>query len=306
MATQFEIPGKVRLGEGIGGLRRLEITTEHAFAEIYLHGAHVAQFAVRRQTVGSGYEPVLFLSARSHFADGKPIRGGVPVIFPWFGPREGHPEAPMHGFARTRSWELETVTEQPDGAIAVVLRLEPSDATRALWPEPARASHSPEWVLRHRITVGAALTMELEIQNNGPAPLRCEEALHTYFCVSDVRQISVTGLEGAEYLDKADGMRRKRQPLEPIRFTQETDRTYVNTTSHCEIDDPGLNRRILIEKHGSGGTVVWNPWVAKAQAMADFGDDEWPFMVCVETGNMADNAPASAQITKTVIRTVRR
>ena len=165
------------------------------------------------------------------------------------------------------------------------------------------------WVLRHRITVAQSLTMELEIENIGSQPIRCEEALHTYFSVSDIRQVAVAGLEGTEYLDKGDGMRRKTQNFEPIRFTQETDRTYLNTAAECIISDPGLNRRIRIAKSGSDGTVVWNPWIAKAAAMPDFGDDEWPAMVCVESGNMADNAleiaGGSRHTTTTVVRVER-
>jgi glucose-6-phosphate 1-epimerase len=34
---------------------------------------------------------------------------------------------------------------------------------------------------------------------------------------------------------------------------------------------------------------VWNPWNEKAVAMADLGDPAWRGMVCVETGNIADN-----------------
>ena len=239
------------------------------------------------------------MSKRSHFADGKPIRGGVPVIFPWFGPRAGHPDSPAHGFARTRTWGPESVIEQPDGVIVLTLRLESDDASRAVWPG--------DWVLRLRVTVATTLTMELEIENTGETPLRCEEALHTYFSVSDVQKIEVSGLNGVEYVDRLDSSR-KRQESEPICFASETDRTYVNTASDCAILDPGLSRRIVIEKSGSSATVVWNPWIAKAKAMPDFGDDEWPFMVCVETGNMAENAleiaPGARHITKTVLRTV--
>ena len=182
----------------------------------------------------------------------------------------------------------------------LTLRLESDAQTRALWGEPH------EWVLRHRITVGAALTMELEIENRGTTPFRCEEALHTYFRVSDVGAIQVRGLENAEYYDRADGMRRKRQDNEPIRFAAETDRTYVNTTSACAIEDAGFQRRIVVEKTHSDSTVVWNPWIAKAKAMQDFGDGEWPFMVCVETGNVAENAleisPGARRVTQTVLR----
>ena len=295
MDTSYELPGKVKLATGQGGLPLLEITSPHSEAHLYLHGAHVTHFALK------GQPPALFMSNQSFFQPGKPIRGGVPVIFPWFGPRQDDPASPAHGFARTSSWVAESVTEQPDGALTVTLRLDPDEAARALWP-----AGGGDWVLRHRITVGATLTMELEIENRGSTPIRCEEALHTYFFVSDVKQIEVGGLEGAEYLDKTDGLRRKRQDANPIRFTSETDRSYVNTTADCVITDPGLGRRILVEKTRSDSTVVWNPWIAKACAMADFGDDEWPAMVCVETGNIADNTleigPGQRHVTQTVLR----
>ena len=101
-------------------------------------------------------------------------------------------------------------------------------------------------------------------------------------------------------------MARKRPDRASIRFTQETDRTYIHTTATCVIEDPGLRRRIVVEKACSQSTIVWNPWIAKARAMADYGDDEWPGMVCVETGNVADNtleiAPGARHITQTVLR----
>lgn len=294
MDASLEIPGIARLTTGPGGLPRYEITTPLAEAHIYLHGAQVAHFAP------AGQQPVLFMSAQSWFKGGKAMRGGVPIIFPWFGPRPSHPDAPAHGFARTRSWTAESIRQQPDGSVEVALCLEPDAQTRAIWGEPH------DWFLRYRITVGAALTLQLEIENRGEQPFQCEEALHTYFKVSDVGAITVCGLEGAEYLDKADGMARKVQGNEPIRFTQETVRIYVNTGAACAIEDPGLHRRIVVEKTGSESTIVWNPWIEQAQAFADFGDDEWRGMVCVETGNVAENsleiAPGQKRVTQTVLR----
>ena len=128
--------------------------------------------------------------------------------------------------------------------------------------------------------------MALEVTNPGPDAFTFEEALHTYFAVRDVRNVTVTGLERTDYLDKVTGFDRKTQGSDPIRFTGETDRVYLNTTADCVIDDPGARRRIAIRKTGSDATVVWNPWIAKARAMPDFGDDEWPEMVCVETCNV--------------------
>jgi len=286
----LEIPGMARLVTGLGGLPRYEITTPGGQAHIYLHGAHVTHFAP------IGQKEVLFMSKKSHFAPGQPIRGGIPVIFPWFGPREG---SPQHGFARTRSWTPEAIGQQPDGSVTLTLRLESDAETQAIWGQPH------QWVLHYRITVGAKLTLELEIENRGSAPFRCEEALHTYFQVSDVRQIEVRGLEGASYYDKCAAMQRKVQDQEPTRFNEETDRSYVNTAQNCGISDSGWQRRIVIEKTDSDSTVVWNPWIEKATKMSDYGDTEWPLMVCVETGNLADNTlrigPGQRHITRTVL-----
>ena len=130
--------------------------------------------------------------------------------------------------------------------------------------------------------------MDLDVRSK--AAFAFEEALHTYFQVGDVRRVSVEGLENADYLDKTDAGRRKTQPPEPIRIAGETDRLYLNTTSACVLRDPVLERTITIEKEGSANTVVWNPWIAKAKAMPDFGDDEWPGMICVETANAGESA----------------
>ena len=147
--------------------------------------------------------------------------------------------------------------------------------------------------------------MTLETENTGDAPFTFEDALHTYFTVSDVRETATTGLENTEYLDKTNGMQRKPQGTEPIRITQETDRLYEGTHTTCALDDVGLKRRITIEKSGSQTTVVWNPGIAKAAAMPDFGDDEWPAMLCIETANASANAitlaPGQTHATRAVI-----
>ncbi len=275
MSLPNDFPSSVRLGPGQGGLPRLEIDSPLARAEIYLHGAHVVSYAK------TGEKPLLFLSEKSYFQGGQPIRGGVPLIFPWFGPRQDGADVPAHGFARRSAWAAESVREEDDGTVQVVLRLKPDPMTSALFND--------SWVARYRVTVGNELTMELEVTNTGSAPFRYEEALHTYFSVSDVREIAITGLEGTEYLSAIEEVPRKRQNGKPIRFEHELDRVYLNTEATCVIEDPGFERRIIVEKQGSQSTVVWNPWIDKARQMADFGDDEWMRMVCVESGNARDN-----------------
>jgi glucose-6-phosphate 1-epimerase len=271
----LEIAQRATFEKRPGGLTRIVVNTPLAQAHVYLHGAHLSHFQP------AGHAPLLWMSAASHFAPGKPIRGGVPVIFPWFGPRAGHPESPAHGFARTSEWEIESLSCEAE-VIFIVLRLESSEATRALWPH--------DFVLRHRIRIGAQLEMALETHNPSQETWNFEEALHTYFTVSDARQVSVSGLAGVEYLDKVDAGARKTQGPEPLEITAETDRLYVHTQSACVLEDPGLDRRITVGKDGSDTTVIWNPWIAKSRTMADFGDSEWPAMICIETCNAGENA----------------
>jgi glucose-6-phosphate 1-epimerase len=269
------LPPSVRLETGPGNLPRLAVESRLGTAEVYLQGAHVTAWHP-----ASAAAAVLWMSGKSYFEAGKPLRGGVPICFPWFGPNASDPKAPGHGFARLRDWTLIEATEAPDGAVTLALELAGSDdrPLSLLWPHGFRAIH--------RITVGSTLTMALEVTNTGADAFSFEEALHTYFAVHDVREVTITGLEQTEYLDKVAGFARKNQGSDPIRFTGETDRVYLKTTSDCVIHDPGAQRRIVVRKTGSDTSVVWNPWIDKARAMPDFGDDEWPAMLCVETCNV--------------------
>lgn len=255
----------------------LEIRSPLAEARIYTQGAHVATFHPKGQR-----EPVLFLSQKSHYQAGTPIRGGVPVIFPWFGPHAERADLPAHGLARTRKWTLREVREEPDGVVVVEWSMRDDEEMRQEWPHAFQ--------LRYRVAIGDSLAMTLEVENRSSAPFRYEEALHTYLQVSDARAARVRGLKGTEYLDKVEGMARKTELSDRIEIERETDRIYLDTLSTCAIDDPGYGRTLEISKTGSHTTVLWNPWIGKAAALPDLGDDEWPRMICIETANAADNA----------------
>jgi glucose-6-phosphate 1-epimerase len=273
---RFAIAGVLKFEAGSGGLIRAAVGGRSAEGHVYLHGAHVTHYRP------GGQRPLLFLSERSQFATGKAIRGGVPVIFPWFGARTGHPEAPDHGFARTREWALESVEGTSDGSVAVTLALEADDATRSTWPH--------EFKVRHRVMFGERLEMTLEVENRSGHPFDFEEALHTYLLVGDVGQVSIAGLGGVVYIDKTDDMRRKTLAAGLLRLSGPTDRVFLGTRAPCTVTDPVLARRIVVEKTGSSTTVVWNPWHQKASTMADLGDEQWRSMLCVEAANAADNA----------------
>jgi glucose-6-phosphate 1-epimerase len=272
----MKLPDTIRIEPGLGGLRRLVIGTAEADAEIYLHGAHVTQFQPHRQ------KPVLFISGKSWFEAGKPIRGGVPICFPWFGPRQDGKHGPAHGFARLLEWDLVGAQETRGGSVELNFRFASNTGTRKEWDS--------DFEVNYRITVGTALGMELRVRNTSSQPMRFEEALHTYLAVSDVRQVSVEGLAGTSYSDRVGTPHTETEGAELIRITAETDRIYMNTRATCVVHDPGLQRRLVVEKTGSNATVVWNPWIAKAKAMPDFGDDEWPLMLCIETCNVREQA----------------
>jgi D-hexose-6-phosphate mutarotase len=276
LKKRFEIPNLVHIEPGKGGLKKITVTAPEGSGEIYLHGAHVTQFAP------AGEKPVIWMSSKSWFDPAKPIRGGVPVCFPWFGPRADDPKAPGHGFARLREWEIESIKKATDDAVTVALRLQSDDATRARW-------HT-DFVMRHVITIGSSLEMKLEIQNKSPEKIRFEEALHTYLTIGDIKQVSIDGLGGVKYTDKVDSAKLKDQADPQVRFTGETDRVYHDTQTTCIVNDPAMKRKIEVSKTGSDATVVWNPWINKSKAMVDFDDEEWPGMVCVETCNVAKNA----------------
>ncbi len=213
----------------------------------------------------------------------------MPLVFPWFGPRAGHPESPAHGFARIRPWRVESCDVRADGSVRLVLTLSSDDQSLHHWP------HS--FALRLIVIVSRSLDITLEVRNLSQQSVDFEEALHTYLRVGDVRQAYVEGLDGLDYVDKVDAAKRKTQPQMPIRFTGETDRVYLKATKSCVVHDPVLKRIVTVEKEGSNATVVWNPWIAKAKAMPDFGDDEWPEMLCIEAANAMDCAvklPANA------------
>jgi glucose-6-phosphate 1-epimerase len=270
----FAIKDIAAIVPGNGGLPKVQITSPSASGEIYLHGAQVTSW---RPT---GSEEVLFTSARSRWEEGRAIRGGIPVCFPWFRGKADNPEAPAHGFARTRSWKLEEIGHQ-EGTVTVTLATESDDSTRRWWPHDVR--------LVLRVEVGLQLKLALTVFNTGASSFRFEEALHTYHHVGDVMQVSVTGLDGVTFLDNTDSNCEKVQDGDVV-MTAQTDNAYLNTSSALTLTDPVLQRKLRIEKRNSLTTVVWNPWDTGAKSMTDLGDEEWRKMACVEASNILSAA----------------
>jgi len=282
---QFGIPDVAKVVPGNGGLAKVASATREAAGEMYLHGAHVTSWQPRGGEGGlrgRGAEEVLFVSSKSRWEDGRAIRGGVPICFPWFADKADAPGAPPHGFVRTTAWQLESIVQAGD-AVTVSMVTASNDNTKKWWPA--------DFHLIHRATFGSELILELTAKNTGATPLRFEEALHAYFRVGHIEKARVQGLNSVHYLDKTDSNRKKTQQG-PITIVSETDRVYLNTKDAIELEDHDLRRRITVAKENSLTTVIWNPWIDKAKALSDLGNDEWRQMVCIETSNVSDCAVA--------------
>jgi glucose-6-phosphate 1-epimerase len=286
----FAIDGVLSF-EDHDGLTRAVIKTPACEATVYLYGAHLTHW----QPAGTG--PVLFMSDKSEFVFGKAIRGGIPVCFPWFGPRsEGLGSGGkgsgggQHGFARTSNWSL-AFAALADEDLHLTFTLAPSDLSESLGFKDFRVAYE--------MVLGKSLTLKFSVANAGAEPLVFEEALHTYFSVADVRTTSTTGLESATYVDKTDALKQKHLPEGPLTLTGWTDWVFPGNGATTVIHDGP--RTIKITKNHSQTTVVWNPWAEKSAAMVDMSPDAWPHFICVETANSgADTVTVEPQQTHTM------
>ena len=285
----LEIPGTLYFQSVGNALEKAVIKTGSCDGEIYLQGAHITHWQPH------GEKPVLFLSDKSAFEPGKAIRGGIPIIFPWFGPRTANSisqrtDGPSHGFARTTLWQMTGATASGEDVI-LEFQLPPDANTAALGFE--------NFNLQYWVRMGKTLELKLTVTNesepdrpaNKEAAAICiEEALHTYFAVYELDDVSISGLANTEYLDKTDGMKRKRQEEKHLKFEGETDRPYLNTHATVSILDHDWHRMIKIEKEHSKTTVVWNPGKELSDKMADMQADGWNRFVCIESANAGENA----------------
>ena len=248
------------------GQSHVVVRTPAVSGSVHLHGATVTGWTPAKN------EPVLWTSSEAVYDGQTPIRGGVPLCVPWFGAHPTDPDSPSHGLARTATWTLDLADEsEEETRLGFGLEL-------------------PGLKLTYDVLLGHVLKLVLEITNEGDSDRRVEAALHTYLAVSDAREVTITGLENVGYIDKVGGPTQVDATGESIRFVAETDRVYGSTVDDVVLHDPGLKRQITVAKEGGASTVIWNPWVAKAASMKDFGDDEWTGMCCIESAAVGDDA----------------
>ncbi len=260
------------------------VHTRHAELLVAQQGAQVLSYQPH------GEEPVIWLSGEAAYRKGQAVRGGVPVCWPWFGDlrrnpaevqgmHEGGPICPAHGLVRERDWQLLGIDS--DGpAVRLEFALDTGAEPLPGWP------HSAE--LKLSIVLDEQLQLTLSSRNTDDAPLALSQALHSYFAVSDVREVEVEGLGGCRYIETLENWQLRQQDGN-IAFTGETDRIYLETPSRMAILDRAWKRRIQLDVENSASAVVWNPWTEKARRLSQFADDAWPGMLCIETARVMND-----------------
>ena len=235
-------------------------------AQVALHGAHVMSWCP------TGQEEVLYLSPEAVYREGKAIRGGIPVCWPWFNAHPSDPDLPSHGLVRNQFWKLESTDANDEGVVAKLRRT------------------TEHWTVVATIQMGSSLEVAIESTNLGDDQLLVSGALHSYFRVGDVRQIIIKGLEDTDYLDTV-GQHTDRHQTGVIEIDREVDR-YYDSIAAVRLEDPLKERVILIDKKNSPSTVVWNPWIEKAAALGDLPNEDYLAFACVETAVTNDRAVA--------------
>ncbi|MCX4219903.1 MULTISPECIES: D-hexose-6-phosphate mutarotase [Pseudomonas] len=258
----------------------------HGQAEVLVaqQGAHILSYQV------DGQPPLIWLNDKAVFKTGKSIRAGVPVCWPWFGIFARNPQsvqamrtseepAGAHGFVRAMDWELGGIEAEGE-SLKVEFKLPYPEGGFAEWP------HQVDLTLTLRLD--DQLHISLTSHNRGTDTVSISQALHSYFAVSDVRNVRVEGVDGLDYIETLDDWKTHTQQGD-LRFAAETDRIYLDAPPQLSIIDPAWERRIVLNTTGSRTAVIWNPWIDRAAALSDMDNDGWQRMLCIETANVMND-----------------
>lgn len=266
---KYGIPGQIDFVSGQGSLPFITVQNQSATALISLLGGQILSYKL----IDDAYD-MLFLSNKSLYEDGKAIRGGIPVCWPWFGPDPKGLHRPNHGFVRNHLWSVFDTTSSATET-RVSLQFSERHKAELTWKQP--------FTLALEFRIADTLSLKLTTHNNSDKPFAITQAFHTYFNVADINQVEILGLENCRYFDKLDQGKEKIQPG-IVTVSEEIDRIYEDVDNYVALHDLALQRRIeIISQHCKSG-VVWNPW---QKPMPDLESDDYKRFVCVETGNIA-------------------
>jgi glucose-6-phosphate 1-epimerase len=266
----ISMPEGVAFTTDPGGRAAVRLRGPGGSTEVALTGAQVLLWR-------ASDTDVLWTASKAEYAPNKPVRGGIPLVFPWFGDHGTDPKLPAHGFARTLQWRLIAARPGPAAQFAVAA----DEQTRTLWPHDFR--------LTLTVSLEHTLRLTLAIENPGEQPFRCESAMHTYLSVGDIHTATVHGLEGLPCVEQAQTPEADWDRLAPLRFRAETDRIFQDTGPRLELRAPALGRTVELTSDARS-TVVWNPWSAKGARLSQLTADDWRRFCCIESANVREHA----------------
>ncbi|SEB02434.1 D-hexose-6-phosphate mutarotase [Alkalimonas amylolytica] len=278
------MPGSIRQQHGFAHLTDLpcwQLQFGAASAVISSYGAQLLSYQP------SPGDELLWLSPKANWQQ-QAIRGGIPLCWPWFGPADPAviPDAtsqPAHGFARTRHWQLKQ-QQCTETFASLTLHCLFTDLPHCATPTELRLN-----VCLNQDTLQITLSCDQALPQ--------QAALHSYFRLNQLEQLSVRGL-GTHYLDKVSQQTRK-DGCEPARLEGETDRIYLQAGTKLLLQDAG--QRVYLQQSGHDSSVLWNPAAAKSRALKDVADDGYQQFVCVETTRL-DWQAAPLQLRQTLSR----
>ncbi len=254
------------------GYKYLEIQNDSAEAKIALQGAHLFHYKVKNKAA------LLWVSEKAYFEEGKAIRGGVPICFPWFGKNKENATLPQHGFARTALWKVVLEEEIEECHTHIRLQLKPDADTLEQW--------SYLFDLYLDVTIGDELSIALSVTNTDSKVFEISTALHTYFQVSDINTIRIKGLDASRYYNALDNTSYKQKG--DILIQEEVDRVYSDPSDTITLLDG--ESKVKLQQEGSNSLVVWNPWIEKSAQMGDMSAEGYRSMVCLETANAREDS----------------
>ena len=270
--TNHGIAGQLTFTKGNSGFPFIMVNNDSATALISVYGAQVLSFQPTNEP-----EDLLFLSQKSHYEEGKAIRGGIPICWPWFGPDRLDLNRPDHGFVRNGLWTVLATEATSESETKIKLRFHNTKQSESYWHQA--------FTLDIEISVSDTLTIELITRNTGAEAFSITQVLHAYFSVGNIDDVQVLGLENAHYLYKLDDGEEKNQSGALI-IANEVDRIYTNVNNELIIDDRAFNRQIIVAATNNKTTVIWNPWIDICAKMPDLAYDDYQRFICVEPGNV--------------------
>lgn len=283
---QFGLRNHLQFSQEDEGFVMIDISNDYAKARISAYAGQVLSFKPHTES-----EDVLFLSDNALYKQDKSIRGGAPVCWPCFGADTSGFGRPFHGFVRNQQWNVIASKQLTDGRTLISLGITDADIRISLGPTYIKGSLAIwpyTFKLQLDVIVGENIEISLTTHNVDNKSFEISQALHTYFNISDVSNISIQGLDGKDYLDKLSDFSSKNQVGDVV-IENEIDRVYQQTSAPVFLVDKGLNRTVKVTSSGSTTTVVWNPWSKSVTKIADLDKNSYKEFLCIETANAADD-----------------